>query len=98
MNKSETPKIPDMKKKSDNLEEANNHHEFIPVSVDEANKVTSKEDNIFIADAIMASLKQNNLEALTEENVSSNVTKITVEDILKQNRVRIPEYAILKRG
>jgi hypothetical protein len=96
--KSEKPMIPAMQKKSDNLEDANKHHDLVPVSAAEVNNVVSKEDNLLIADAIMASLKQNNMEARTEENLASNVTKITVEDILNQNRVRIPEYAVLRRG
>ena len=98
MKKVPVPSTPDKKKRMGALKPIENQPALITAKVIDVVNEGSKEQDSKITDALVASLRQMNLVVKSEESVASNITKITVEDILKQNRIRIPEYAVLKRG
>ena len=50
-----------------------------------------------LADSVIATMRENNLEVLGPEAISPGVTRITLEDILGQRQIRIPEYVMARR-
>ena len=57
----------------------------------------SEMDDLAMTNAILATLKGNSLQAKATETISPNVTKITLEDVLGDRRIRIPEYVMVRR-
>ena len=54
-------------------------------------------DNNIIANSIMAMMKENNLETREPETLSPSVTRITIDDLLGQRNIKIPEYVMVRR-
>lgn len=96
--KVQVPSTPDKKKRIGALKPIENQSAVITAKAVDVVSEGLKEQDSKITDALVASLRQMNLNVKTEESVASNFTKITVEDIFKQNRIRIPEYVVLRRG
>lgn len=58
-------------------------------------EITTGDDKL--ADSVIATMRENNLEVLEPEAISPGVTRITLEDILGQRQIRIPEYVMARR-
>ena len=81
------------------------HSEDITVSAPQLQALTSiddkqeesEPDNNIIANSIIATMKENNLETREPETLSLNVTRIMIDDLLGQRKIRIPEYVMVRR-
>ena len=79
------------------LESSNMAKQLPQVQAKEDIHQESEVNDVMLTNAVLASLKENGLQTKTAEAISPNVTKITLEDVLADRRIRIPEYVMVRR-
>lgn len=72
---------------------------LIPANED---KIPKEEDpkviDGLVTDFVLAAFDQNNIQVKSREEIVAGVTRITVDDIIRQNRAHMPEYVPVRRG
>jgi len=66
-------------------------------SVDIVYKQDKSTDDDIIANSIIVAMKENNLEIKEPETISPGITRITLDEMLGQRNIRIPEYVMVRR-